>query len=115
GGRSKLTRRTAGRPQKDFCKLRRLRMLIAVRGWCDEMEHALAANSACSLPPCGGGLGRGVATERGPCGYPPPCPSPTRGEGTQERSPPRLGPAPSRRTPQPHTTTRLPRPPGHAR
>ena len=43
-----------------------------------------AANSACSLPPCGGGLGRGVKASAGRVVYPPPCPSPTRGEGTQE-------------------------------
>jgi hypothetical protein len=41
-----------------------------------------AADSACSLPPCGGRVGRGVATNSGALGFPPPCPSPTGGEGT---------------------------------
>ena len=40
--------------------------------------------AACSLPPCGGGLGRGVATYFAFERDPPPCPSPTRGEGTLE-------------------------------
>src|SRR3981189_2280258 len=35
-----------------------------------------------SLPPCGGGLGRGVATGAYASGYPPPCPSP---QGGRER------------------------------
>src|SRR5258707_9797468 len=46
----------------------------------------------CSLPPCGGGLGRGVSREGGACGYPSRCPlrasfarlDPTRGEGMRE-------------------------------
>jgi hypothetical protein len=45
----------------------------------------------CPLPPCGGGLGRGVgsawrlvAGELGARGYPPPQPSPTRGEGVRD-------------------------------
>src|SRR5207247_7683337 len=42
-------------------------------------------DAVCSLPPCGGGLGRGVSREGGACGYPPLCPCPARGEGTRER------------------------------
>ena len=34
-----------------------------------------------SLPPCGGGTGRGVSGIAVSCCYPPPQPSPTRGEG----------------------------------
>src|SRR6267378_249447 len=46
-----------------------------------------AADSACSLPPCGGGLGRGVASDAVARGLPPSrrfVTSPTRGEVTEE-------------------------------
>lgn len=36
------------------------------------------------LPPCGGGLGRGVAATAVRVAYPSPRPSPARGEGTME-------------------------------
>jgi len=49
------------------------------------VDVAGAANSVCSLPPCGGGLGWGVAAGAYARGYPPPCPSPARGEGTLRR------------------------------
>jgi hypothetical protein len=49
-----------------------------------EMESVLAATAVCSLPPCGGGLGRGVAVmaqaTSANC-YPHPQPLPTRGRG----------------------------------
>src|SRR5262245_32155918 len=50
------------------------------------MKHvtSIAASTARSLLPCGGGLGWGVAICACACDDPPPCPSPTRGEGTLE-------------------------------
>src|SRR5262249_61826633 len=47
----------------------------------DVFGHLFTPRTACSLPPCGGGLGRGVAACACACGYPPPQPSPTRGRG----------------------------------
>ena len=51
------------------------------------MESVPAANSVCSPPPCGEGLGVGVAVGGRTCEKtrPPPQPSPTRGEGANRR------------------------------
>jgi error-prone DNA polymerase len=46
-------------------------------------ENSRAAGSVRSLPPCGGGLGRGGSGTAGVGGYPPPRPSPARGEGVR--------------------------------
>jgi hypothetical protein len=49
------------------------------------MESAGAANSVCSLPPCGGGLGRGVvvvARDVSANSHPHPQPPPHKGEGS---------------------------------
>src|SRR5258706_6267036 len=61
-----------------------------------ELESARAANSVCSLPPCGGGLGRGVVRVKWRWGHPPtncgtptPDPSPQGGgEHTECVAPP---------------------------
>src|SRR5947209_8620491 len=52
------------------------------------MESAQAANSACSLPPCGGGLGRGVVVVAPDVSthHPHPQPLPTRGRGAPPSS-----------------------------
>src|SRR5712691_8052660 len=57
-----------------------------------ELPHTPARSPALSLrslPPCGGGLGRGVAARENVANsasphHPHPCPLPTRGRGTQE-------------------------------
>src|SRR5262249_34095043 len=56
-------------------------------------RRRLVDQTFCSLPPCGGGLGWGVATitHSGVSGmaigpYPPPQPSPARGEGERQGS-----------------------------
>src|SRR5712691_8287529 len=57
----------------------------AARAHSGEVGSAQAANSVCSLPPCGGGLGRGVA-QFGNAGAsisrPPPPTPPHKGEGS---------------------------------
>ena len=70
--------------------------MCAERGWGMAMlEHTSAANSVrslsacsvCSLPPCGGGLGRGVmrvklgSASREGIALPPPLTPPHKGEG----------------------------------
>src|SRR5262249_41378946 len=59
--------------------------------WRDEMGLSAAASAVGSPPPCGEGLGVG-ATTSAICnwGYPPPQPSPTRGEGAHFRRGDRL-------------------------
>ena len=50
-----------------------------------EMESARAATAVCSLPPCGGGLGRGVVVMAQSCIrqlLPPPPTPPHKGEGS---------------------------------
>src|SRR4029077_19530861 len=51
-----------------------------------EFHNGLAANSVCSLPPCGGGLGRGVMSKAtaAPHSSPPPPTPPHKGEGSGE-------------------------------
>src|SRR6478735_8964084 len=52
-------------------------------------QSALTANSVCSLPPCGGGVGRGVVVGSRDVSantYPHPQPLPTRGRGAHRVS-----------------------------
>src|SRR5579875_3649701 len=57
-------------------------MLRGAKGLADfSLPHKGGGRCICSLPPCGGGLGWGVRTPCLHCTYPPPQPSPTRGEG----------------------------------
>src|SRR5262249_17218536 len=54
-----------------------------------EFESAQATNSVCSLPPCGGGLGRGVVQvphQRCLTRRPPPLTPPHKGEGNAASS-----------------------------
>src|SRR5579884_202147 len=67
-------------------------MLRGAKGLADfSLPHKGGGSCICSLPPCGGGLGWGVRTPCLHCTYPPPQPSPTRGEGVLFLPPPQGG------------------------
>src|SRR5579884_2254592 len=74
GGRKKLPPPQGGREKKTPSPTRG-------EGEKNSLPHKGGGSCICSLPPCGGGLGWGVRTPCLHCPYPPPQPSPTRGEG----------------------------------
>src|SRR5258707_7721666 len=63
GGRSKAPPRNARRRGQDSRCRRFIPGKVGSRAYSGEVESARAANSVCSLPPCGGGLGRGWCRE----------------------------------------------------